>query len=463
MSKSYSISIINEYAYILFLSEKNDKLTVIETLEIELSELSAFVKNKKNLHISVENIFEFSQNIKVPATITNSKNIKNYILYKIKEINPDRDVLFNFKKLPKQNDEENIIYSVEAIDENSYIASLSFVTDFSKITSATTNKFALLSLSNRCIDEDNYICVHANATTVTVLAIEQKELIFSRATLIDSSDAQAIQINIAENITQTLSYISNQFRDIQFKTLALSGSIALDDVITQHILMLNNLNISILYPNSFVQNIDAEESQAHILSLGAYLVEKTNQFLPKKLLALRQFNFTSSIFLALSGALLFVMLYFVFDAYIKYTDLTTKNEVLKSRYLNLFSKTKMLPEKELKKYTNHISMVKKYLKNSPVDTALILKPLIELDKPTEFDYKDENGIVSFKLVFEKHFKELKNLYKFEKEFNSKFRNINTIIKIEKKTTIDYEKMIYKTNINTVDKSSIHVKKRKRRQ
>jgi hypothetical protein len=371
--------------------------------------------------------------------------------------------LFNFKKLPKQNDEENITYSVEVVDEKSYIASLDFVDDLSTIKTLTINKFALLALANRCIDDDAYVSVYTNATTVLVLVVEQKELIFSRTTQMDVSDPQTLQINIAENITQTLSYITNQFRDLELKTLALSGSIALDDVISQHIAMLNKLNISILYPNSFVKNIDAEESQIQILSLGTSFVDTSHQLLPKRILSIRQFKFISTVLLALSFVFLLVVSYFTLSAYMKYTDLTSENKVLQSRYLNLLKHTKMLSQKELEEYMNHIIMVKKYLKDTPVDAALLIKPLIEMNKPIEFDYKNEEGVISFKAVFEKHFKELKNLYIFEKEFENKINEINKSITIEKKVTTDYEQLIYKADIHTPSKNNTSSKRRRRRQ
>jgi len=462
MAKFYSISIVNNYVFILHLDKKNDVLIVLESFEIEISELALFVKDKKNLYISVAQAFEFSENIKVPIAIAKSNNVKNYLFYKIKEANPNIDILFNFKKLPKQNDEENITYSVEVVDEKVCIASLDFVKDLSSIKSATTNKFALLSLANKCIDDDQYICVYTNATIVLILAVEQKELIFSRTISIDTSNPQTLQMNIAENITQTLSYIGNQFRDVKFKTLALSGSIALDDVVSQHIAMLNNLNISILYPNSFVQNINAEESQSQLLPLGASLVAKSNQFLPKIILGVRQFNFVSAISLVLSLVVLLVMCYFSLNAYNKYSDLANKNKVLESRYLNLLSQTKMLSQKELTKYINHIVMVKKYLQNTPIDTVLLVKPLIEMDKPIGFECKNEDGVISFKAIFEKHFKELKNLYKFEKEFNKRFEEINNIVKIEKKITTDYKQLIFKADVHTLKSSDI-LKTRRRRQ
>jgi len=453
MSKFYSISVVNGYVFILYLKKNSNNLSILDSEEIEVSELASFIKDKKNLTISVLQKFEFSENIKVPIAIAKSRNIKNYLLYKIKESSPNIDVLFNFHKLPKQNDEENISYNIEAVDEKAYLDALDFVDDFSKIKSSTTSKFALLSLANQCIHEERYICVYTTATRIIVLAVEQQELIFSRTIVVELSSRETMQMDITEHITQTVSYINNQFRDIEFKTLVLSGSIAFDDIIPQHIVMFNNLNISVLYPNTFIKNINAEESQKHILSLGTALVSKSNQFLPKLILGIRQFNIAAAVGLVLSLILVFCMFYFTFNEYEKYTNLSSQNEVLKTKYSKVLSQTKMLPQKELEKYVNHISMVDKYLKNTPVNTLAILKPLIELSKPSKFEYKDENGLIYFKIDFEKSFEELINLYKFEKEFNKRLKDINSSTKINKNVIIDYKKLIYKVQLNTLSKKN----------
>jgi len=430
-------------------------LFVLDTQEIDYDE--------KNLYVSVEQKFEFSENIQVPISIANSRNAKNYLFYKIKESNPNMDVLFNFKKLPKQNDEENIIYAVEALDEKTYLEALNFVDDFSKIKSATTSKFSLLSLANRCIDAQYYICVYTHATTVLVLAVGQKELIFSRVTTIESQSPETMQMDIAENITQTISYISNQFRDIKFQTLALSGSVALDDVIAQHIAMFNNINISILYPKTFIKNINAEESQEHILSLGGALVEKSNQFLPKLILGMQRFNIITSVCVVLSLIFLSFMIYFTFIGYEDYSDLIQQNKILKNRYLSTISHTKMLPKEELKKYGYNIYMTKTYLKDSPIDKIIELKPLISLLKPSKFEYKNEKGSVVLKISFEKKFSELMSLYRFEKEFDTRFNAIKKKLKITKSSTVDYKQLLYKAEISTVKANTISHKRRVRRQ
>ncbi len=460
MAKFYSISIMRDYAFVLYIEEKNKQFNILETEEFDFVELQKFVKNKKNLFITVNQDFEYSTNLSVPAAIAKSNNVNSYLFYKVKELYPDINVLLNFKRVPKQNDDENIIYNIEAIDEKAYLDTLSFVNDFSTIKSATTNKFAFLSLANRCLDSSNYICAFTYANTVLILAVEEKEMIFSRSITIESATPESMQMDIAESITQTLSYVSNQFRDIDFKTLAISGSIALDDVVPQHIMMFSNINISILYPNTFIKNLDAEDSQKYILALGSIFVEKNNQFFPKVIKGVQQFNLITTTALLVLFFSLIGMAFFSFTEFEKYDALVEKNKMLQDKYLYEFSHTKMLPKKELEMYEYSIYMTNKYLDNTPTDILIILKPLMVLEKPSLFKCKMNEGKIIFEMEFEKKFKELVTLYKFEKKFNDTLDQITKKVDIEKTTTVDYKQLIYKATIKT--KKIEQIKSRRRR-
>jgi len=461
MANFCSISILNNFALVLSLEEKKNKLIVLDVQEIELEQLAQYLNNKKNFYIALEQKFEYSENIEVPTAIANSSNIRNYLLYKIKKANPKIDILFNFKTIQKQTNEENTLINVEAIDETTFLKSLSFIKDLSQIRSTTTNKFALLALANKCIQVKSYICVHTYAKTILIIAIENKELIFSRSTEVQSQTPETIQMDIAENITQTLSYINNQFREINFKTVALSGSIALDDVIPQHITMFSNVNISILYPNTFIENLTNEEPQEYILSLGSALVPKENRFVPKVIKGIQQFNLLTNSLLLLSLLLLIVMGYFSFNKFKDYEDLLQKNQILKHRYITAYRHTKMLSHIELDKYAYTIDMTNKYLDKTPTDILIAVKPLMLLDKPSTFQYKYEQGKISFTMDFDKQFSRLVNLYKFEKKFNRTMETISKNILIEKSVSVDYKNLLYKASIKT--KKNIQHHKRERRQ
>ena len=460
MPMFYAISVVDKYGFIVYLKNRKNTLYVLDTQKVEIDALASFIKEKKRFIINLFLEFEFSQDIKVPITIAKSSNVKSYLLYKIKEANPNRNILFNFYKSSKQNDEENIDYKVEVVDENEYLNALAFVNDFSKIESLTISKFALLSLANRCIDERCFICVHTIESYLIILAVEEKELIFSRIITIDRSNPEAAQMNIAENITQTISYINTQFRDLEFKTLSLSGSVAADEVIAQHIMMLNSVNISVLYPTTFVKNLNAKELQDYILSLGAALVPKSNQFIPKLILGIRQFSLIGTITIFLSLSLLFMMLYFTFSAYERYQNLLLTNEQLQRQYNEETSQVKMIPQDELEKYVHHISTVNKYLKTTPVDILLALKPLISLSKPKQFLYKNEEGEFSFEVKFENRFNTLKELYQFEREMKKRVKEIKKSMQVEEKSIADYKQFLYKLELKTKTEKSINKRERR---
>lgn len=461
MAKFYSISIVHGYAFILHLEDKKNDLTLLDAQEIELSELSSYLKNKTNFYISLEQQFEYSTILQVPATIANSSNLKNYLFFKIKEEYPNTDILLNYQKLTVQNDEENVSYSVEILDEKEYLEALSFVNDFRKIKSVTTNKFAFLSLANKCMGKEPYICVYTHADKVIMLAVEQKELLFSRSITINSQNPQTMQMDMAENIVQTLSYISSQFRDVKFKKLALCGSIALDDVIAEHINMFAHFNISILYPNTFVKNLTAEASQEHILSLGSALVDKSHKIIPKSVLGVWQFN-VASMFTLIISIILFLFAFFIsFQEYMHYEDLTQKNALVKENYLQTLSQTKMLPQKELQRYVDHITITKLYLKTSPLDFAIQLKPLIALSTPMKFDCKNENNKLECKVTFQEKFSKLKELYAFEQNFNESYGKMRDTLQVSKNTKIDYKNLTLTIELSS-KKSALNNKRRRRK-
>ena len=461
MVNFYSISILNEFALVLSLEEKKNKLIVLDTQEIELEQLEQYLNKKKNFYISLEQKFEYSENIEVPTAIAHSNNVHNYLLYKIKKSNPKIEILFNFKNIQKQTNKENTLFNVEAVNETEFLKALNFVKDYSQIRSTTTNKFALLALANRCIQVESFICVHTYAKTILIIAIENKELVFSRTTEVHSQTSATIQMDITENITQTISYISNQFREINFKTVVLSGSIALDDVIPQHITMFSSVNIAILYPNTFIKNLTNEEPQEYILSLGSALVQKENRFIPKVIKGIQQFNLLTNSILLLSLLLLIVMGYFSFNEFENYEALLQKNQMLKHKYITAYRHTRMLSSKELDKYAYTIDMTNKYLDKTPTDIFIALKPLILLDKPSSFQYKKEKGTISFTMEFNKQFTRLVDLYKFKEKFNQTAKAISKNISIEKSISVDYKNLLYKANIKTKESTKHH--KRERRQ
>jgi len=450
-TKVYAVSITKEYAFVMVLKRKRDKYILIDSETFAIDEVAKYLKNKKNIYVNIDQELDFYENIRVPSAIKNSKNIKNFIFYKIKETNPEMDVLLNYNRSPNQTeDNEEISYEVRAIDEKKYLETLKSIGNFENIRSITVSEYSLLNISNKCIKEKEFISVYVQAKRIVVIAVKEEKLIFSRTIDVASSTPETLQMEIAENITQTLSYIGTQIRDIRFKTLVISGSIALDDVISSQITMYNNMNISILYPNTFIKNLAPLDAQEHILTIGALLTPKSYRFMPETILGLQQYEKISTFLLLLSILGLGYISYTTFDQYLEYAKLIKKNRTLKNSYIATLKRTKMFSKDELSLYLKHIERVKLYLSKNPMEIFIELKPLIGLIKPISFKYKDNS---SFEIIFGKRFKELKDLYNFDKAFSDIFEKINKEKKFFKKVKIDYKNLVYSVKISPTDKKA----------
>ncbi len=458
--KIYAVSLTQTNVFVMLLKKRGDSYTLLQSETLNIEEAASYLKRKNTLYINIDRQLDFFEIIKVPAAIKSAKNIKNYIFYKIKETNPEMDILLNFNRAFAQSDEndEEISYEVRAIDEKKLLNRLENIGNFKKIKSVTISEFALLNISNRCIDSGEFISIYVRANRIIIIAVKDKNIIFSRTIDVSATTPETLQMDIAENITQTLSYIGAQIRDTKFKTLVISGSIAMDDVISNQIIMYNNMNISILYPNTFIKNLTPLEAQEHILTIGSLFAPKNHRFIPESILGLQQYEKISSLLLFSSALILCYTFYALFDEYIRYSKLLEKNHNLKKSYLLTLKNTKMFPKGELKLYLDHIERVKTYLNDTPMDILIELKDLIELSRPVSFGYKSSN---SFEIVFEKKFKELKELYNYEKIFSKIFDKINNHKKFMKKVSINYQNLIYSVKISpAVKKSKKIVAKRK---
>ena len=453
MSSFYSLSMDNGYISTLTIEKKDGAYLLLNEELLELDELDSFLDSKKDIYFSCAQEFVIDEQVKVPAAIKNKTTIKNYILHQLKKTEPLKKILFNHSKLPKQSDEESILYQVDGVDEEEYSQSLSVIKDWEKVKVASLSKFSLLAISNHCIQEKAYISVHTNSDKILILAIVDKKILFARSNSISSPTPESLQQDMVAEINQTISYIQQQYRDVQFTAISLSGQMALDDTIAEQLLMLNTLPVCILYPNHLIKNIENAEAQSHILSMGNLFISKEYQFFPTSLLGLKQFKLTSNILLGVSTFIFLVVAYFTFDEYSRYSDLLNEYKTIKSRLINSVRQTKTLSIDDLSKSLNHLNIAEKHLQDHPSDIAILLKPLINLVQPTSWEWKHNESTLTLDVKFEKQFDTLSSLYDFELQFNKLFEDINSTLTLRNIPTTDYKKLHYQTEIKIITQHS----------
>ncbi|MDO8453568.1 MAG: hypothetical protein Q7S59_03235, partial [Sulfurimonas sp.] len=271
------------------------------------------------------------------------------------------------------------------------------------------------------------------------------------------------EVDIAGEINQTIFYVQQQFRDIKFSTIVLSGFLATDEVIAKNIYMTTELPVTILYPNTFLKGMKNAQPQEYIIPLGNLFVPRNMQFLPDLLLALRQFKVVKQLLLAASVIALFVTSFLAYEKFNIYYDSLKRYETIKSHLASMTLDVNTYSLSELGTSLKNLEITEKYLQRHPADIILALKPLIELQKPEVFNWKDKENTQELEARFIKSFDSLTALYQFEKKFMNEFENIDITIGLTYSTHTDYKKMIFNTVIGVQkERTESHEQPRKRR-
>jgi len=460
MKKLYSLFINDKYVSVLLLEEKDGHFSLIKSELIGLDELAENLDPKIEIYLCTTQEYSTELLIDVPTVIKNKKNIDNYILHKLKSQESKRNYLFRFEALPS-SDDENQSYSVYAIDEEEYEKTLQQVPKWENITKATLDKFALFCISEQCLRGYTYISTYTYDKKILIIAVEESKLLFYRTSTINAPTPEAMIMEMTSEINQTINYIQQQHRDLNFSVVALSGMLSLDDQIPEQLIMFNALPVAVLYPNTFISNIEQEEAQANLLALGNLYTPKEFLFFPKKLLGLKEYLLTTKILLIAASFLFIFTLLLSSSKYMQYQDTLQEYNTLYNRVNSLMQTTKLLKEEKLKKTLLYLQVTKKNLYKHPVDTIVEFKTLLTLITPKSWLWEEKDGKVSLKAEFEKSFSTLKELYEFQEEFDHIVADINNGFPLENKKQINYKKLLFVTTLQTPTQQTRHPKTKRR--
>jgi hypothetical protein len=407
--------------------------------------------------------------VNVPSVIKNKKILNSYIINKFKDTLPTKDILLNFSKIDEDKEQKQVQYKVDAVAKKEFSKKLKYLPDLKEIKSATINKFALLNISRHCYtpkENLGYFAIYTFGKTLSVLAIDgNNDLLFERTSTLTNQTNTIHNINITEELNQTIAYVKQQFRNVSFSTMLIGGSLALDDEALEHLLFATNMAIAVMYPNSFIKGLSAEEPQHYLLTLGSLFVKKQEQFLTDEVFALKEFALLSSTFLAISGLIFAISLYMSYTSFVAYDTILQKYNNIKISLLKQMERTDTYPLDELEKSYQHLLVAEKFLHYHPSDILIKFQPLVELVQPKEFTFHslDENE-PTFSILFEKEFDSLTNLYHFEQQFKHRFEILNSDNKLLYDVRTNYTAMKFNvkiTNHQISNKTKPQTRRRRR--
>jgi len=467
MKKFYSINIHDDFTNILKIEQKKGILHIVEDHFIDFHETTEFLKNKKNFYIII-NVEEAIDDIAtVPSIIKKDAVLKSYLISKFKDTLTTKHLLLNYREISEDTKEEKTTYKVDAIAYKDYVEKLDIIENWLEIKSATINKFALLNLTRECyknVSKSGYISIHSHKNILTVLAIdEDNNLIFERTSTVSINPQDLLNNSIIDETNQTIAYITQQFRHIKFTQLLMSGSLTLDDILAEQLMLSANMPVAVLYPNTFIKGLIDEEPQHYIAALGGCFVDKKEQFLPPKIFSLRSYHkFILGISL-FSALLFFLTTLNTFDKYSDYSDALDQYESIKTKLLRTVKNTDTYPLPELQKSWEHLENAEKFLSAHPEDIIIKFKPLIDLTKQKMYSFKSqETTSTIFQLEFSKKFQTLGELHNFEKIFLKEFHTINAKKEFLYSDKTNYSTMTFSVTITQAETKKPQQNTRRRR-
>jgi len=462
MSISYTINIQDEIVAALKVKEKSGIYTVLEEQIFEKDELKEYLLKKKRVYLSTDQDEILDEKVVITNSIKNDKVLRNTILHKLSNVISSKNVMFTYYEISRDSHDETITYQVDGVYEKEYLKLFECPDKLEDVKTATTSRYALFSLSQKCIDADSYLVVYSRGSKIVLLAVSKNRLIFSRASTVIVDKPEDRQSTIVDEISRTIAYTNQQFRDINFSSIAISGSLAIDDEVCEHIYMAFQIPVTVLYPNTFVKGLIEEEHQSYILAIANFFVGKDFEFIPNFVKNAQTFSLSKNILLVLSSLILFIIMFFTFEAYENYITMLNRFTNIESRLTQMVRKSEMHSKEELEKNFVQLQIAEKYLQYRPSDILLTLKPLIDLDKPVSLAWNNENEIPFVKLNFKKSFTTLETLHAFEYDFLQALEKINSTYQLKHTNKTNYAKMNFEYIVSSVEKKKAPPIRRRRR-
>ena len=440
MGLFHAVNIQDETATALSIRKKRNKYIITESALLDSSELTSFLTKNRSLYLSIDQEDILNEKISIPTAIKKDNIIRNMILRQFNDIIQDRKILLNYHKLSENTSNDTTIYQVDGVYEDTYTNTLNTLAESSEIKSATSSIYALFGLAEQCIKDDSYLLVYTQGNKVDILAVHKGVPIFNRVASVMTDDPESLQMSIVNEISTTITYIKRQFYDIEFSVISLSGSIAMDEMVSENIYTLTQIPVSVLYPNTFMLGLPNEKAQHFIIALGSYFVPKSCQFLPFSLIGKYQYQLSQNILLVASILVFLSVSLFTYEAYERYNESLGKYESVKDRLIQLVRSTDTYKQDELQYSLEYLQIGEKYLRYHPSDLLLLLKPLIILQKPEQINWEHHENEPEFSVKFTKSFESLDALYQFEKRFQKQFKQINSVQPITFLNQTNYIKM-----------------------
>jgi len=439
--KVFVVRLDGKSAFIIQLLVKRGVYTVLDRVIFDdFAKAKEFLKNKKNIYLSILSQNMVDEFVLVPSSIQNDNVIRKIIISKLKkDANLNDEIIFNYYPIKEEKESKSILYHIEGIFKKEFDEHLQIISNRSNIKFVTLDRFSLMSISNYCLDVNNYITVYTEKNRTIIDAVKNRELIFSRLNTIAYENEEGLEFTLADDIIKTILYIKQQFRDVEFKTLLVSGSLSENDLLLNHLQKQSGLIVSVIYPYSFIKGMPPLWFNEWIISLGALFAKKEFDFTPSEIKADKQYSLALNIILLLSMLSVGYFGYETYDSYLEYKKDIKQNIILKHRFTKELKSVELLNANQVGKVKEFISLIDENVKQKPFENIYFFNSILQMVNINSLKLEQKGKDFSFLLLFEKKFDDLKSLNKFIKEYNKDLKSLKKIASLESEIRIDYSK------------------------
>lgn len=417
----------------------------------EPGELALYLSKKKKIYFLFSNDNVIEESVTLPSVITNEATIESALNARIQDERGIHDKLI-LKCLGISTDAtgESATHRYEGLYEHEVLSAIAAIPNLEDLRQITTEPYALFALSEQIFQGRSYLCVYTSEQKNLIVAVDDGVLLFYRTGVIsveNEIDRVAEQIR---DISRTVAYAHQQFREVNFEFIALSGTIADAKAATVQLQMATRLNVTVLAPTLMVRGLDKHSAQNAILEIGSLYLPQTMNFLPDRVKAAHEF-YTGGLIAA--GIAFVLMLYALFqglNAYHGYQESFDQYKLTESRLSQTLRHTETLNERQLDEITEQLKSLTP-LHEHFIDDLLPFENVLNLLKPNALAYDENNGSSILVLNFKHQSKSLMDLYLFEK----KFKHEVSVIKNAQFTSLyktDYNALIFESTLEIGEKA-----------
>lgn len=448
--KKLLIQIYNNVFYYVVLTNNNNSITIEEhNKTTDIVFIKNKIKNFNKIHFVISPEKRIYEQIKVNNKIKDLNSLNLIIRKQLSEKYENTEkIIYKFYKENEENEETE--YVVDGFYSEEFIKYSEILDDLNKLEFSTIDTYSFNSIVELCNKENNsFISIYEEKDKIIIIANDGKQVVFSRIIEIEKEqDKNAKNLQIIEYIIKNYKFIVQKvlYSDKECKNIFLIGDFSEDDFVLS-ILKENikDINISTIYPYTFIKGINHINLYEYISIIGSVvkndLYNFTPHFISRKIQLSLLKNFTLFIVF-----ILFIFNLFNFnETYNVFTDLKIKNDFFKNEY-NKHTNKVLFEVEELKKIENFYNLkLKFYNENLVNDLKNLYDFLIKYDKKNiDISYSENKKIMN--ISGNKNFKNLLELNIFIQNITNELKNT----KYEISNIIDYKEL----NVNTIFTYSI---------